>query len=351
MGKDNDAKKQKKGKKGMDITVDGVRTSVRMGDDLSDQLLPEGQDDQYETVSFDTLEEVDIGDIDDDSANPGVYPDTNLVMLESMGLTDKGEDTFYNNHVKTYINKGFISNFITFWIMVVGITMRLVVPDLIASRFVLAIGLFGFSGGITNWLAIKMLFDRIPGVYGSGIIPSKFVEIRETVKNVVLKTFFDAEFIRHYLSQKASQLATSMNLDERLKAILESPVVSEFIDAKLAELGSRPEGMWLTMMGINPASLKPMIRPFVLGIGSEMIPKLLNNFDVGSIVDVDLILTEIDTLMSTKLQELSPEVVKKLMELVMREHLGWLIVWGNVFGALLGLFTETLTVIHEQVIL
>ena len=49
MAKDKDAKKQKKGKKGMDITVDGVRTSVRMGDDLSDQLLPEGQDDQYET--------------------------------------------------------------------------------------------------------------------------------------------------------------------------------------------------------------------------------------------------------------------------------------------------------------
>ena len=49
-------------------------------------------------------------------------------------------------------------------------------------QYILAFGLFGFAGGITNWLAIKMLFDKIPGLYGSGIIEDRFVEIRETVK-------------------------------------------------------------------------------------------------------------------------------------------------------------------------
>ena len=60
--------------------------------------------------------------------------------------------------------------------------------DLIAkfAKFVLSIGLFGFSGGITNWLAVKMLFDEIPGIYGSGVIPKRFKEIRETVKIIYM---------------------------------------------------------------------------------------------------------------------------------------------------------------------
>ena len=35
------------------------------------------------------------------------------------------------------------------------------------------------SAGITNWLAVKMLFDRICNLPGSGVIPMRFKEIRE----------------------------------------------------------------------------------------------------------------------------------------------------------------------------
>jgi uncharacterized membrane protein YheB (UPF0754 family) len=39
-----------------------------------------------------------------------------------------------------------------------------------------------FAGGITNWIAIKMLFDKIPFVVGSGVIPRQFKQIRKTIK-------------------------------------------------------------------------------------------------------------------------------------------------------------------------
>ena len=48
-----------------------------------------------------------------------------------------------------------------------------------AARYILAAGLFGFAGGITNWIAIKMLFDRICNLPGSGVIPMRFKEIRQ----------------------------------------------------------------------------------------------------------------------------------------------------------------------------
>ena len=33
---------------------------------------------------------------------------------------------------------------------------------------------------------------------------------------------------------------------------------------------------------------------------------------------------------------LTPEIVKLMMEEVIRDHLGWLVVWGNVFGGIIG---------------
>lgn len=42
-------------------------------------------------------------------------------------------------------------------------------------------------------------------------------------------------------------------------------------------------------------------------------------------------------MMTEKLQELTPDKVKLLMEEVIRKHLGWLIVWGNVFGGFIGI--------------
>ena len=39
-------------------------------------------------------------------------------------------------------------------------------------------------------------------------------------------------------------------------------------------------------------------------------------------------------------QELTAERVKKLIEVVMRVHLGWLVVWGNIFGGVIGLLSE-----------
>jgi hypothetical protein len=50
--------------------------------------------------------------------------------------------------------------------MLVGILLQSVTGRNMFSRLVLAFGLFGFAGGITNWLAVKMLFDKVPGLMG-----------------------------------------------------------------------------------------------------------------------------------------------------------------------------------------
>ena len=95
-----------------------------------------------------------------------------------------------------YWEKGNVSNLISFGVLVVGVGGR--VEGIAGSEWVLAVGLFGFAGGVTNWLAVKMLFDRVPLLYGSGVIPLRFREIRQTVKDAIMQYFFDEDYLERF---------------------------------------------------------------------------------------------------------------------------------------------------------
>ena len=60
----------------------------------------------------------------------------------------------------------------------------------------------------------------------------------------------------------------------------------------------------------------------------------------GKMVDTHAIRDQVKELMKTKMEMLTPEMVKALVEDMIRTHLGWLVVWGNLFGGLIGLITQ-----------
>jgi len=39
-------------------------------------------------------------------------------------------------------------------------------------------------------------------------------------------------------------------------------------------------------------------------------------------------------------EELTPVMVKEIVQTFMKEHLGWLVVWGGFFGGLIGLVSS-----------
>eukprot|EP00002_Diphylleia_rotans_P023372 TRINITY_DN4598_c0_g1_i3.p1 TRINITY_DN4598_c0_g1~~TRINITY_DN4598_c0_g1_i3.p1 ORF type:complete len:321 (+),score=76.57 TRINITY_DN4598_c0_g1_i3:53-1015(+) len=264
-----------------------------------------------------------------------------------------------------HFTKGTVSNYITFLLMVLGFIIKnnadgkpfryifhhtrqfffsftnfCVAFIETTGEYILAVGLFGFSGGITNWLAVKMLFDKIPFIYGSGVIPSRFKEIRQTVKNTIMATFFDKEYLNKYIHHKTETLKADINIEAKLQEMFSSPQFDEILTRELNALATKPEGAVFAFMGLAPIQLKPMIKPFLTGMGSSVGPLLLQQLDPTSIISIERVQHEIDDLMTTKLEELTPEIVKKLMERVIREHLGWLVVWGNIFGGFIGLIAQ-----------
>lgn len=208
--------------------------------------------------------------------------------------------------------------------------------DMVEAEWILVFGLFGFASGITNMIAIDMLFEKIPFIAGSGVIPNRFKEIREVVKDTIMNIFFDEDSLNKYILSKVGEFDASLELEHRLKQILESQDIDDLIDKTIVDFGQRPEGMWINMMGLSHGSLKSLIKPFVIGLGAHVGPMLGSIAESGESLNINRLRIEIDRMMSSRLQELTADRIKELLEVVIRAHLGWLVVWGNVFGALIG---------------
>ena len=52
---------------------------------------------------------------------------------------------------------------------------------------------------------------------------------------------------------------------------------------------------------------------------------------------IEIFSTPIENILDARLADLSPNDVKIIIQKMIREHLGWLVVWGGFFGGLLGL--------------
>ena len=240
---------------------------------------------------------------------------------------------------RKYLNMGDIANACTFLIMIIGILQKHFIDDTF-SRYVLAFGLFGFAGGITNWLAVKMLFDRIPFLLGSGVIPRQFKEIRKAIKDAVLQMFFDKTFLESYLGPRSRELLKALDLANILKETMNDPAFDVMFIEKLTEISNRPEGMMLQTMASMFGGVElmaPTLKPMLVSFGQEMVSAVVEKFDPTKVISVDKIRDELDILMEQKLLQLTPDRVKEIMEGVIRNHLGWLVIWGNVFGGMIGI--------------
>ncbi len=199
----------------------------------------------------------------------------------------------------------------------------------------LMVGYFALSGGLTNWIAIHMLFEKVPGLYGSGVIPVHFEEFKNGIKELILNEFFNEENLHRFLEHKqensgltADAVKAKIDFDKIYLSIVEAIVES-------------PMGGMLSMVG-GPQALEPLKEPIKQKL-SRVIDDILNDDaphegEAPSLMDdmVKKLQTEIAHIVDVRLEELTPQMVKQIVQDMIRKHLGWLVVWGGVFGGLIG---------------
>jgi uncharacterized membrane protein YheB (UPF0754 family) len=200
-----------------------------------------------------------------------------------------------------------------------------------------AIGSYALSGAITNWLAIYMLFERIPGLYGSGIIPLKFEEFKRGIRKLIMKEFFTQENLERFLGNQA---ARAIEADVIINAIDQDILFEKLMGA----VQSSPFGPMLAMFGGMDA-VKKTLRPTFESKMHEAIHEIVASPKFGEILHKVLakdfsapgLMDKIEQVVQARLEELTPQMVKDIIQDMIRSHLGWLVVWGGVFGGALGL--------------
>ena len=188
-------------------------------------------------------------------------------------------------------------------------------------------GLFALSGGITNWLAIHMLFDKVPLFYGSGVIPSRFEEFKLGIKQLVMTEFFTPQNINVFIEQQTKAISTDIsNMID----------FDRIFDGLVEAIESSSMGSMLAMLGGRKA-LQPLKEPITIKLQEIMSeikePKSLETDDKNL---ASSLLIQVEQIIDQRLNELTPEQVKNIIDGMIRKHLGWLVVWGGAVGGFIG---------------
>ena len=196
------------------------------------------------------------------------------------------------------------------------------------SQVILMTGLFALSGSLTNWLAIHMLFEKVPLLYGSGVIPNQFEEFKVGIKQLVIQEFFSREHIERFFKQNEDASAATISNKIDFDRIFEG--LTEAIEES-------PMGSMLGMLGGKEA-LQPLKEPVTKKLKGLITELVSAKHEDGDGKDFTLSLVkQVESIIDSRLQELTPEKVKEIVQNIICKHLGWLVVWGGVFGGIIGL--------------
>jgi uncharacterized membrane protein YheB (UPF0754 family) len=172
-----------------------------------------------------------------------------------------------------------------------------------------------------------MLFEKTPFLYGSGVILERFEDIKLGIKNLILKELFTETQINNFL------LENKNNSSETIIEKIDFDKV--FIGLVEAIEGSQLGGM-LAMVGGRKA-LDPLKEPFTQKLKIIIDDFLTENSSSDNGSNATSLLSKIENILDARLADLSPEDIKSIVQRMIKEHLGWLVVWGGFFGGLLGL--------------
>lgn len=209
---------------------------------------------------------------------------------------------------------------------------------------ILTVGLFALSGAVTNSLAIHMLFEKVPFMYGSGVIPNRFEEFKAVIRNMIMTQFFNEENLKRFIADEEATIATWLKPGQLIEQIDYDKLFERLVEAIM----SSSFGGMLEMMG-GASALAGLKDSFIEKIKftlNEMVESESFQAGVANSIDTEKLSgdmsSKIQAIIDKRLEELTPEIVKDIVQEMIKEHLGWLVVWGGVVGAAIGLAAGSL---------
>lgn len=221
------------------------------------------------------------------------------------------------------MNKPIISNLTALAILLFGFVETPV------AGYCFAIGIFALSGGITNWLAIHMLFEKIPFIIGSGVVEIRFEEFKKGIRHLILEEFFNKENIENIYKELRSEAVVKIK-----PSFDKDKIFNSFIEILQKSSLSKTLDMFGGVKILEPLK-DPLVEKF-----QQIFIELVDKRNEDSSEDTKTLEIKIITAIDIKLNDLTPRRVKEIVQEMISKHLGWLVVWGTIFGGAIGLIFE-----------
>lgn len=197
----------------------------------------------------------------------------------------------------------------------------------IYSEIIFSVGIFALSGAITNWIAVHMIFERVPFIYGSGVIPNRFEEFKIAIKQLIIEEFFNKAHIEQFFKD-SQPLFSAKNIKEQID-------FDKIFNDLLHAIVKSPTGAMLQMFG-GKDSLTPLKEPVTKKLQDIIDDLVLKNSGKKEQSKNDDLIRNIEKIIDLRLGDLTPDMVKEIIQKMISDHLGWLVIWGGVFGGLIG---------------
>jgi len=227
------------------------------------------------------------------------------------------------------MNKSAITNSLS--ILLIGL------GQMMSNQLIFMIGLFAFSGAVTNWLAVHMLFEKVPGLYGSGVIPARFEDFKSAIRTMMMEQFFSQQNLDRFMEDSGSR-----EVELVLEPVIEKVDLSPAFDKLVKVIMESSFGGMLGMFGGQEA-LMPLKEPFMESMKVSLI-EMSQSPEFDELLKLEMkqpnitddIREKVSLIIEQRLEELTPSMVKSIVQEMIKKHLGWLVVWGGVFGGLIG---------------
>jgi len=139
--------------------------------------------------------------------------------------------------------------------------------------------------------------------------------------------------------------SANINFHEKLSSLIEKTDFEPAFEPLKGAVLESPFGGMLGMFGGEKA-LEPLQEPFERKLKSSIIKitqsetfKTMSSEVFKSETIKEDMIVQIELIVQSRLDELTPLMIKEIIQNVIKEHLGWLVLWGGVFGGLIGLIS------------
>lgn len=243
------------------------------------------------------------------------------------------------------INLGAVGVAICLMLMSAGLVCRLS-PGLSrnvhddAGRFLMSAGAFGLASALSNYVAVKVLLLTM-------FLSRHESVLQNSVRDIVMNIFFSKDRIEEQLVAHIRKAVSTTSVTQTVQAVLAHERTVRLVRRYLDQfLHYTREGMMLSMMGVSQETLEPFLVPAVLSVLSDVAPIVGDIMRPGDLITPDVFFDAMERVVSHRTASLDVEDLKGIVSGVLSPHLSILVLWGSLFGILLGLVAEALTFSH-----